>query len=882
MHPRRAASTQSPHPRSSVWAFVLLSAAVAGHLPGASAVLTAPVDAVSRVAADGTNLAALRKAAAAREKMHFWDGRCNPLRYRAWDYLSRDTTDLGDVQWEADDGFTLHNSSRVAADDDILWVRSSMFVAARYGAAWMRSGTAAGRSDVWVTYKRSLGELFLTHTELQKRYGESWYSFTQFSHWSFYKRTFEETTFPIVRDVRRPADLSSDEGRLAYTYGNEDAATAAFLRRGVQVVDLSSKTLVQLQLPGVAAPGVHSALAPTLAGDWCAMTLWDDAAKAPRVVLYDFAKKSWHQPVRQANAIGFNAFLWNATGTRVAEGFETQAYLLAWELERQKYPVSPLRLRRLEPASSDTHTYGLSLPLSDTKNVALRIVGLPSHASCLVPPSFWAVQGYNFTEPVYSAAAGGFVDVATAADFTVLRGALGAGHRVFLVLSSEGGGVEYFVVAVVLVGACDGGVVGGVAGLGACGRTVMADTVSREPIHLKSAHSSGVVFAVGSGPVETTWIAKVFKATDGSEAFGTCRVFDESDTAVGEVSVVADMMLYQQGPAADATAFRIMQADLDKDNDGSWDMVDRFPLAPDYQNDKDNDGIGDKQDLVDMRGRCRDHLRTNVGECASDLVVMYSAWGVFTFLLITIAASVGSYRKYFLDDLYSKRRAATREWIDRQWRETARQDIAEEELFQIMAEIDDKIQAQEGFRVCLTRCSLCRHAHTHAYTHAGRARGSNHPVPSHNHVCWPLDCFVVEFRNIFEGTCQPPFLPITLIYPPLSSDETHIMHVLRNDRNHQRTSTHTVRLNTGVDRPLHHNCLLRGSALPLDLPSRRRIQELQGLLHQELVRLPQSHHRHPWPDERWTTRASRRRKANPRSAYFQGMDTPSRQRLRAQ
>eukprot|EP01059_Diplonema_ambulator_P006145 TRINITY_DN15915_c0_g1_i1.p1 TRINITY_DN15915_c0_g1~~TRINITY_DN15915_c0_g1_i1.p1 ORF type:complete len:993 (+),score=346.67 TRINITY_DN15915_c0_g1_i1:23-2980(+) len=171
-----------------------------------------------------------------------------------------------------------------------------------------------------------------------------------------------------------------------------------------------------------------------------------------------------------------------------------------------------------------------------------------------------------------------------------------------------------------------------------------------------------------------------------------------NDTAnIGDISVFEDIVMYQKEDPATSTS-SLYYYDLDKDNDYLFDKVDGFPLYHKFSNDSDNDGIGDEGDIITNNHPCSTHQRFSPSSCVSDLVILYSVWGVFTFILIGSCLAVGIYRKRHRENLYYEKKSYYDEWLNRQWRETTRENFTEEELFATMAELDDKIQKANGLR----------------------------------------------------------------------------------------------------------------------------------------------------------------------------------------
>ena len=105
---------------------------------------------------------------------------------------------------------------------------------------------------------------------------------------------------------------------------------------------------------------------------------------------------------------------------------------------------------------------------------------------------------------------------------------------------------------------------------------------------------------------------------------------------------------------------------------------------------------GDQGDIVANDDSCANDLRTNPAGCWDDIRVLYITWSVVTLCVILIAGSIGYYNKKSREKLYTKKKATADEWINRQWRETTRHDVTEEELFTLMADLDDRIQHEQG------------------------------------------------------------------------------------------------------------------------------------------------------------------------------------------
>eukprot|EP00741_Cyanophora_paradoxa_P018367 tig00000204_g17734.t1 len=87
-------------------------------------------------------------------------------------------------------------------------------------------------------------------------------------------------------------------------------------------------------------------------------------------------------------------------------------------------------------------------------------------------------------------------------------------------------------------------------------------------------------------------------------------------------------------------AVALSRLDLDKDADGVWDAVDRFPLDLDDWHDSDNDGIGDNSDIIAATGPCV--ASEAPGACMSETVLLHIMGGVMMVLVAAPTAVLGA------------------------------------------------------------------------------------------------------------------------------------------------------------------------------------------------------------------------------------------------
>ena len=628
------------------------------------------------------------------EHMHFWDGRCNPLKYRDWDYLSTGVSSLQDVAWDRDEGFELTQRDRSIASPHL---RMRSLAMDEYGASWIKY-TNGPSTDVWVTIKEKLSELHLSDSDQGSLYSKPWYEFSTFEHWSFYKRDFPEVSFPIARNVRRAADLSSDGRHLIFTHevavGEEDEYDAwkfktPALQRTFTLIDIQKKLKIALESPCIGADTENTKyyiLSPAVVGDWVLLEKWDADAKVLNILLYNIDRGTRKVVTHYAglNHVIFQANLWNATNG-VVTGTAPHAFFLFLDVEFAG--ETPLSL-----ASYGEAVYGIHLDWTNVRQVSIVYTELPSGLRCFIPAEELVQILHAVT---YSYNGESVVQSATSRNFSRVLSSVGAGNWIFSILHSPEDPPLYTVAATQIYS--EDWTEGERRGCLESPETHVVDSVTTaDTVTFVSSFHTGVVISVGKN--NTRYLIGEYTDRNEGEGFSVCRLFDPAEEGeVGEAVVFHDVVLYQR---EDNGSVRLMMADLNKDNDAAWDIVDRFPLRNQFVNDTDNDGIGDAGDLVEVHGRCTDHLRTDPSECVNDLVILYSAWGAFVVVMVSVCLAVGCYRKKHLDDLYLKRQATAREWIDRQWRESARHDIPEQELFTLMAEIDERIQRQEGFRVC--------------------------------------------------------------------------------------------------------------------------------------------------------------------------------------
>ncbi|KAJ9471647.1 putative potassium channel protein 2 [Diplonema papillatum] len=602
--------------------------------------------------------------------MHFWDARCNPLAYRDWAYLNQGKGELQDVPFEDLTGAAYRAPPQPRADA-LNSIMTRVLAAAPFGAAWL-----ANDGDLWVTTFEDFHHLFWDANILRGEYGDAWYKFATFEEWSFYKRTRIEYTVPYRHNLVEAADLSAGENMLVYTHRLGANGTSECVARTLEVFDIENKAKVHLDLTpsqgscagGAAEPSVYF-LAPHVSGDWLLATEWDAAARRGRLHLFDL-RTGAKQLVAHASQVAVHARVWNTTDSAFVKhddggddgGDAADAIVAFLRYDDPRFagdqPADPDLIPTL---ASVGDSFDLVLSDAAVRLASIVFVYLPSRREVAVPPEEWRAKIRPF-ETITGLAGGGLWL------FVGVRGAGGSSFAVVAIKATDP--AEFFVIP---------------------------ESISPSPIHLVSAFSQGCIVTVASGSLPPVyWIIRVYTDHRGVSRTLVCKAFSSSiDDLIGSVAFLYDVCVYQKKQSG-ADPVGMFFADFDKDNDRYWDKVDRFPLRSNFVNDTDNDGIGDAADIVPAHGSCTEKLEFHPNTCTNDLVVLYSVWGGFTAVLFISVMLFGRYWKRNRERLYTKKKATSDEWVNRQWRETTRHDLTEEELFELMAELDDRIQKARG------------------------------------------------------------------------------------------------------------------------------------------------------------------------------------------
>eukprot|EP01060_Flectonema_neradi_P029504 TRINITY_DN4094_c0_g2_i1.p1 TRINITY_DN4094_c0_g2~~TRINITY_DN4094_c0_g2_i1.p1 ORF type:complete len:1481 (+),score=248.00 TRINITY_DN4094_c0_g2_i1:94-4536(+) len=607
--------------------------------------------------------------------MHFWDTRCNSLKYRSWSYLAEDMNSLQSIQFPESGLYGWEEGSSRVLNKEII--RTSEMVAAEFGAAWFLTSNATflNKKQLWLASVDSYADQFLTSHDLVMKYGFPWYEFKAFELWSFYKQPVDEVVRPFLLNLESPADLSADSSKIIFTHVDSDS----YLIRSVSLFDVNRKARISLNA-GSDVPDKSTVviISPHVVQDWAVYTEFDTVTGSSRVWIEDFSIGA-RELVVHPDLQSFWGMAWNATSPLVEDGEGAAAAAFA--------TFSLTALNELElRANGDTYRL---FPVEGSSVIHLTVVLLPSFYRCEIPFEDWS-------------SVGGITNNVSLIDY------IGGGGFLFLSVSFSDpiSGPQYGIVAYPIA-KCTGNE--GEKSF------LVPNAVSGTPIKLVSASYDGLLFATSN----MLFTAKITaKGAFGDYKALVCRTFDSSDfSTVGSVSILNDHLVYQQkdlnaeslylhtlsqgGTSEVLLALQskinlMYRADLDKDNDRHWDAVDRFPLRSNFFNDSDNDGIGDQGDILANENDCSRELATRPGDCWDDIRILYITWGVVTFCIILCVGSIGYYNKKSREKLYIKKKATADEWINRQWRETTRHDVTEEELFTLMADLDDRIQTDQG------------------------------------------------------------------------------------------------------------------------------------------------------------------------------------------